>query len=138
MDTGDNRNFSIDFARCLACLGVVCIHVLAVYWYTVPIPLERIDTYSTWITDAVTRGVTIKYNSLNWYLASLMDAIVRFSVPMFVMISGALILNKKEISLLYIRKKILHIIYVILFWGGSTCYSKNCRSNTFFWRNKCS
>ncbi len=40
-----DRNVAIDFCRCIACIAVVIIHVLAPYWYSTPVLLTSIDEY---------------------------------------------------------------------------------------------
>ena len=89
------REIYFDYLRILAILCVIMIHVVGVNWFTTPI-------YST-----------------NWKILNIYDSIARFSVPIFVMISGALFLNKeKEISIkkLY-SKNILRLVVTLLFWS---------------------
>lgn len=54
----------------------------------------------------------------DWYIAVVFDSLVRWSVPMFVMISGALFLNPaKEITIhITIKKYAARLIKVYLFW----------------------
>lgn len=84
-----------DYLRIVAIFCVVGIHIVSDSWST-------INTTST-----------------SWQILNIFDSIFRFSVPIFIMISGALFLNKdKEISIkkLY-SKNILRIFVSLIFWG---------------------
>ena len=86
-----------DYLRVLATMAVIFLHVAAQNWYD---------------TDV---------NTLNWHVFNIYDSIVRWGVPIFVMISGALFLEKEiDIKKLYL-KNILRLIIAFLFW--STIYS---------------
>lgn len=92
-----NRLFYFDFLRTVACLCVVMIHVSAEY--------------------------TIKEaGSLDFWIGNLFDSISRAAVPLFVMISGALMLDEKY---LFTREKwfkhIIKMLSFFLFW--STAYT---------------
>lgn len=63
------RLIHIDILRILACFSVLVLHSAAQYWYGLP------------VTDK------------NWLIINSYDAIARFGVPVFVMISGALFLD---------------------------------------------
>lgn len=54
-----------------------------------------------------------------WWFGNMYDSIVRWCVPVFVMISGALLLdpNKKEDLLTFYRKRLSKILIPILFWS---------------------
>ncbi|NYT65978.1 acyltransferase family protein [Alcaligenaceae bacterium] len=87
-----NSRFSrgIDVARVGACLMVVLLHAAS------------IETYSL---DAVS------------WASPFYDAFSRSSVPIFLMISGALLLGKQEELAVYMRKRSLRILPVLLFWS---------------------
>ncbi|MBO5477828.1 MAG: acyltransferase family protein [Clostridia bacterium] len=83
----------IDLLRIIATLAVIVIHVSAQNWY------------STDIT------------SYSWNLFNIYDSISRWAVPIFVMISGTLILSKEyDIKTIY-SKKILRLFTAFLFWS---------------------
>ena len=63
------RIIHYDLLRIVAAFSVVMLHSTAQYWYT-------LDIYSS-----------------EWIIANTYDAIFRFGVPIFVMMSGALLLN---------------------------------------------
>ena len=54
-----------------------------------------------------------------WWFGNVYDSAVRWCVPVFVMISGALLLdqNKKEDLLTFYRKRLSRILWPILFWS---------------------
>lgn len=93
--TGNNRRVEIDLLRILACFSVIMLHCAAQFWYTKP------------VTDA------------DWKIANAYDAVFRFGVPVFVMISGALFLNAdKEINVkrLYTHN-ILRLVIIYVVWS---------------------
>lgn len=64
-----NRIFYLDILRVIACLSVIMIHSSAEY-------------------------VTNDIGSFNFWIGNLFDSLTRIGVPIFVMISGALMLDK--------------------------------------------
>lgn len=52
-----------------------------------------------------------------WHVANLWDAITRFCVPVFVMISGAVLLGRDEDLGAFMRKRLNRIIIPFLFWS---------------------
>ncbi|MDD6603645.1 MAG: acyltransferase family protein [Eubacteriales bacterium] len=81
-----------DYLRVLATLGVIFIHISMLRMY-------NMDVAST-----------------DWTVNCVYDALSRWSVPMFVMISGALFLSK-DVSVNMIYKKYLpRIIVALIFW----------------------
>lgn len=89
------RLWNLDILRIVSIAAVVIIHTASQY-------LGKLD-------------VTSPY----WEIFNFYDGIVRWAVPVFVMISGALFLNPaKEQSLKKLfSKNILRIATIILFWG---------------------
>lgn len=86
-----DRVVYFDYLKIIAALAVIMIHIASENWYT-------IDVEST------------KWFCLNFY-----DSIARFGVPVFVMISGALFLDKKvKISEIY-SKYILRLVIAFIF-----------------------
>lgn len=87
------RTAYFDILRIIAALAVVMIHV-SVY---------------PWKAEAVT--------TMNWAAANFYDSLARFSVPVFVMISGALFLSReRSVKQLY-QKSILRIAIAFAFWS---------------------
>ena len=73
MDVGkkENRKIEIDLLRIVACFSVIMLHSSAQYWYELPV------------------------SSLRWSVSNGYDALFRFGVPIFVMISGMLFLGRE-------------------------------------------
>lgn len=89
------RVFYLDLLRVLAMFGVIAIHMPFAEWKGI-----ASTDYSVW-------GVSLFYHG-----------IVRWAVPLFVMISGALFLDpdrKIDYKDLYL-KKALHYVIIYLFW----------------------
>ena len=90
-----DRLWYLDVLRVVSMAAVVIIHASAPYWL-------ELDVSST-----------------GWAIANLFDGALRWAVPVFVMISGALFLDptrSRPIKKLY-TKNIAGIMSVILFWG---------------------
>lgn len=95
---GSQREVHYDILRILAAFSVVMLHSAAQYWYALDI------------------------HSKDWIVANSYDAVFRFGVPIFVMISGALFLSpdyKMDIKRLYqrniLRMAILYILWSVLY-----------------------
>lgn len=89
------RQWYLDLLRVISIAAVVVIHTAAQYWSSLSV------------------------TSYEWNIANVFDGAVRWAVPVFVMISGALFLNPKKeqpIKKLY-SKNVLRIVTIILFWG---------------------
>lgn len=90
-----DRKIHIDLLRILACFSVIMLHSSSQHWYELP------------VTD------------YRWIICNTYDALFRFGVPVFVMISGALFLGReREVDLkrLY-RKNILRLVTAYWFWS---------------------
>ncbi len=95
MVTKVERLVHLDLLRILACFSVVMLHSAAQFWYTLPV------------------------TSTDWKIANSYDAVSRFGVPIFVMISGALFLQGEgdvDIKKLYTHN-ILRLIILYLIWS---------------------
>lgn len=103
-DIKQERMIHIDCLRILACFSVLMLHSAAQHWYGLPV------------------------SSTDWLVINSYDAVVRFGVPIFVMISGALFLvPSKEIK---IRTLYTHNIFrlVVLYFVWSAVYGLfDCR-----------
>lgn len=85
----------IDALRVLATFGVIMIHVS----YPIVYQYGRISSY-------------------DWFTANMYDSLARFCVPIFLMVSGALILPKTYDNMgVYLKKRVIRIIYPFLFWS---------------------
>ena len=92
--TGPERLYWIDQLRVLACFAVVLLHVSGV---------------------AV---VEAKFASIDWHIGNLLDSATRWSVPVFVLISGALLLNPARSipPLEFYKQRITRLIIPTLGW----------------------
>lgn len=81
------RIFYYDFLRCFAILSVIACHVFA-------IPVVRISNFGSGL----------------WYYSLFLNTLRDIAVPMFVLISGALLLDKKETLAKFTKKRINRVI----------------------------
>lgn len=91
------RNISLDILRILACIGVITIHTAgSVRWHGWAEP-----------------------NSIQWNLAGTLDAMSRWSVPIFAMLTGFFFLNpEKEITIKKLfTKNIARIVVALVVWS---------------------
>ena len=89
-----DRIITFDLLRIIAAFAVVILHVSARNWHN-------------------------SFPSTEWEIRNLYDTTVRWSVPIFVMISGALFLDSSKslsLSRLY-KKNVLRIVVAFLFWS---------------------
>lgn len=94
MQVSMKRDISMDVLRILAALSVILLHVSAIY-------LEKTSV-----------------NSIQWSVANILDSSTRWCVPVFVMLSGAFLLQK-DISLKYLYKvKISHLFILLVGWNA--------------------
>ncbi len=95
-----NRVYYLDMLKILACFAVIMIHVTAANWYT-----DEISAY--WI-------INNSYNALS-----------KWSVPLFVMVSGALFLSRDIPLKKIFTKYILKMLILLLIWGMAYwCFSE--------------
>lgn len=83
----------LDSLRAIAILGVIIIHVSS------PV-------------------VNMSYgkNMFHWWTGNIFDSMVRFSVPLFLMISGATLLSKSYDLKTFYKKRFLRVFVPFLFW----------------------
>ncbi len=89
------RKLHYDILRVLAAFSVVMLHSGAQFWYELDI------------------------RSREWVIANSYDAVFRFGVPVFVMISGAIFLDKEyvlDVKRLY-KHNILRLIVLYVIWS---------------------
>ncbi|RYL95188.1 hypothetical protein EWI07_03990 [Sporolactobacillus sp. THM7-4] len=83
------RNVGIDALKVLSCFGVVVLHVAGL--------------------NATTSNHFI-FENIYYYAAT-------FSIPIFFMVNGYLLLNKKELNYKYIFKKLIGILKIVIAWN---------------------
>jgi len=90
-----DRVVYLDILRIVATFAVIILHTAASKWYETPV------------------------NTFNWQVFNIYDSLVRWCVPIFLMISGVFFLdNTKNISRVNIyRKYIKRIVIALIFWG---------------------
>jgi surface polysaccharide O-acyltransferase-like enzyme len=93
-DFQDKKDTSwLDNLRVVATISVIFLHVAAPFLYKFG-----------------------KIGSFDWWTANVYDSLVRFCVPVFVMITGALLLPKDYQLEDYLKKRVTRIILPFLFW----------------------
>lgn len=94
METGKNniRMEWIDFLRFIAIVSVVIIHTQGAF-------IEAI------------------HGSENWWIFNVINSLTHFSVPIFVMISGALLLKQDISIVVFVKKRFSRILFPFLFWS---------------------
>lgn len=91
---------SIDFLRVAACFLVVTLHSAAPWFYS-------FGSY--------------------WWKVNIIDSITRVSVPIFIMITGSLLINEKNKDYSMVPNRIKKVSILILFWSAVyyLSYNKN-------------
>lgn len=86
----DRKMPYIQWLRCFAAVAVVLMHLCANPWYQADVAAG------------------------DWLVLTILDGLVRWPVPVFVMISGALFLGKERPMGKYIRR----VLTALVFWSG--------------------
>lgn len=90
-----SRNANYDLMRCLAAFAVVWLHVAAQFATSTP-----------------------DIHNYNWWVANIADALSRWCVPIFVMLSGALLLgsdNNYSLPTFY-KRRLSRLLIPLVFW----------------------
>ncbi|AZF49217.1 MULTISPECIES: acyltransferase [unclassified Pseudomonas] len=85
-----DSSVGLDFTRIVACFMVVVLHVSA---------------------------TSIMVFDDNWKYSNAFDSLVRSCVPLFLMISGALLVRKEQPALEFYKKRFIRIFPPLLFWS---------------------
>lgn len=88
------RKHYLDYLRVLAIAAVIVIHVTAIF-------------YSRTLTS----------DPAGWWMANVLNAASRFCVPLFVMISGAVLLGRPIGTGDFYRSRFLRLVPPLLFWS---------------------
>lgn len=83
---------------------------------------DALRTLSIFLVVVIHTSAKVLYewgsvSELAWNFANLLDSISRISVPIFVMLSGAFLLNKKESLQKFLSTRIPRIMLPWFFWG---------------------
>ncbi|HAU5680056.1 acyltransferase [Citrobacter europaeus] len=92
----------INLTRSTACILVVLLHIAGYGFYE---------------------------NGDNWRISNLIDSFTRVCVPLFIMITGSLLIQKKSVKPI---KRINKILYCLLFWSLFYTYVDNIHSQNIF------
>ena len=92
-DSAQTRIVYFDYLRLFAMFAVMVLHVAAQNWYLTPV-----DTFE-------------------WQTFNVFDSLMRWGVPVFVMISGALFLGKEHQIKKIFKKNILRLVVALFFWS---------------------
>lgn len=102
------RNISYDVIRAVAIFFVVCIHSMGL------------------VNDAVRTGDSVAN------IVNAIGGVIYCGVPLFVMLSGALLLGKEEPSTMFFKKRLPRVLIPFLFWsvvvGAILFYQEGGRS----------
>lgn len=89
-----DRIVYLDYLRVFATIAVIILHVASINWYVCDV------------------------HGVEWKILNFFDSITRWSVPVFVMISGSLFLKKDDIPLKTIFSKyVLKMVWVYVVWS---------------------
>lgn len=94
MSEKKERIFWLDLTRAVAICGVVWIHSIVPLLYDYD-----------------------KKAAPNWWVGNIYDSFVRMSVPLFVMITGALLLGRADKPIPFLWKKLPKLIIPLFIWG---------------------
>jgi surface polysaccharide O-acyltransferase-like enzyme len=97
MKQRESRLFWVDAVRATAIFLVVVIHLSA-------------GQVVAWHSDT----------SLSWWVAHIFDALARPAVPLFVLLSGSLLLGKQESFTQFFKKRVSRIVLPWLWWVACT------------------
>lgn len=90
----NNRIFYYDVIRVIAIFCVISCHVFSGY----------------------AKNITI-FGTNFWHFSLFFYSLADIGVPLFVILSGALLINKKESIITFAKKRIARVIFPYLFWG---------------------
>ena len=90
----EERRFYLDVLRVSSIFFIILLHASAQFWYTANV------------------------RSFSWLAMNFYDAVSRWSVPVFAMISGVLFLNRVLPVRRILRKYVLRIVLAFLFWSA--------------------
>ena len=101
-----NHFIWIDYLRTICCVSIVLIHVIG-NWYKC-VDLKHL-MYDRYFIDCV-----------------LLQPFIRFAVPIFIMISGYLLLNpNKKLDIEKIQKYIIKMSIILVIFGLTFCFIEN-------------
>lgn len=90
----ENKQAWVDNLRVIATISVVVLHV------TTPILFK----YGAVLND-------------EWWFGNVVDSFVRYCVPLFVMLTGALVLPREYDLIVFLKKRLFRIVLPFVFWS---------------------
>lgn len=104
------RNFNLDIIRCIAIAFVICIHSMG----------------------KLNDNVEIPTSDINYIMYLFLSSIIYMGVPLFVMLSGALLIGKSEAPQIFLKKRLKRILIPFLIWSIIVfCLDKITNHQTF-------
>ncbi|WP_413738059.1 acyltransferase [Sodalis sp. RH21] len=88
-----NKNINIDLLRAISIFAVIVIHASMETFYRTPI------------------------GSVAWNISNLAYSLTKFCVPIFIMISGFLLIKDKMDFVIFYKKRLLRILPPLIFWS---------------------
>jgi len=80
-----------------------------------------------------------KVSISDWLVADFFNAIVRFAVPVFVMVTGALLLHREYEISDFLKKRLVRVVVPFLFWSlvyvGYSLYNEDITFTNDVWAN---
>lgn len=80
--------------------------------------LRIVATFAVMILHIATQNSGVDAETFEWKVFNFYDSMVRWAVPVFVMISGALFLSREQSIERIFKKNILRIITAFIFWSA--------------------
>ena len=104
------RNFNLDTIRLIAMIFVICIHSMGILNENVEAPILE----------------------ANYIIHLLLSSFIYMGVPLFVMLSGALLIGKSEDPQIFLKKRLKRILIPFLIWSIIVfCLDKITNHQTF-------
>ena len=108
------RKYYIDYLRVLAIIAVITIHV-TMYFYS-------------------QKG---EIGHPGWWLSNILNSASKFAVPLFVMISGAVLLGRPMVMAKFYRTRLVRLLPPTIFWTfvylAFNCYREHIHMGQFVW-----
>ena len=89
------RNINLDIIRCIAIIFVICIHSMG----------------------KLNESINISIIDINYCMYIFLSSIIYMGVPLFVMLSGALLLGKNEEPHFFLKKRFKRILIPFFIWS---------------------
>ncbi len=107
-----NYNFAFDVVRCLAIIGIIAIHVL----------------YPIYARTDFMGGIS-------WWIATVINTFSRPSVPLFVILSGALLMSSPQVSSwrFIVSKTFFRVVVPLVVWSSIYLWWETSKGSKMDW-----